>query len=32
MDHGWKSVSLTVAAGAFIMVPLVAIFLREKTI
>ena len=27
---GWKSVSVTVACGAFIMVPLIFIFLKEK--
>ena len=30
MDHGWKSVSLTVAVGAFVMVPIIWFFLREK--
>ena len=30
MNYGWKSVSLTVAAGAFIMVPVIALFLRER--
>ena len=30
MDHGWKSVSLTVAAGAFVMVPIIWLFLKEK--
>ena len=30
LDHGWKSVSITVACGAFIMVPLIAIFLKER--
>jgi len=27
---GWKSVSITVACGAFVMVPLIFIFLKEK--
>lgn len=30
MDHGWKSVSLTVALGAFVMVPIIWLFLRES--
>lgn len=30
LDHGWKAVSITVACGAFIMVPLIAIFLKER--
>jgi MFS family permease len=30
LHHGWKSVSITVAGGAFIMVPLVGIFLKER--
>ncbi len=28
--HGWKSVSITVACAAWVMVPLVAIFLKES--
>ena len=27
---GWKSVSITVACGAFVMVPMIAIFLKER--
>jgi predicted MFS family arabinose efflux permease len=30
VHHGWKSVSITVATGAFIMIPLIFIFLKEK--
>lgn len=30
VHHGWKSVSLTVGGGALIMVPIVALFLRER--
>ena len=30
MNYGWKSVSLTIAAGALVMVPVVALFLRER--
>ena len=29
-DHGWKAISITVAMGAFVMVPVIAIFLRER--
>lgn len=28
--HGWKSVSITVATAAFVMVPLIFIFLKER--
>ena len=28
--HGWKSVSITVAVAAFVMVPLIFIFLKER--
>jgi MFS family permease len=30
VHHGWKSVSITVASAAFVMVPLVFIFLKER--
>ena len=30
LHHGWKTVSITVACGAFVMVPLVFIFLKER--
>ncbi len=30
LDHGWKAVSIAVACGAFVMVPLIAIFLKER--
>jgi MFS family permease len=30
VHHGWKSVSITVASGAFLMIPLVYVFLRER--
>ena len=30
VNHGWKSVSITIASGAFIMVPLIGFFLKEK--
>jgi sugar phosphate permease len=30
MNHGWKSVSVVVACGAFIMVPVIAFFLRDR--
>jgi len=30
VHHGWKTVSITVATGAFIMIPLIFIFLKEK--
>jgi len=30
LDHGWKAVSLAVAGGAFVMVPMIAIFLKER--
>ena len=30
VHHGWKSVSMTVAIAAWIMVPLIAIFLKES--
>ncbi|NDF02911.1 MAG: MFS transporter [Actinobacteria bacterium] len=29
-DYGWKAISITVAMGAFVMVPVIAIFLRER--
>lgn len=29
-DHGWKSISLTIATCALVMVPIVGLFLREK--
>jgi MFS family permease len=29
-DHGWKAISITVAMGAFVMVPVIAIFLKER--
>ena len=30
VDYGWKAVSITIASGAFIMVPVIAFFLKEK--
>ena len=30
MNHGWKTVSITVSISAFVMVPLIYIFLKEK--
>ncbi|MCX6454863.1 MAG: MFS transporter [Actinobacteria bacterium] len=30
VHHGWKSVSITVACGAFVMIPLIFIFLKER--
>ena len=29
-DHGWRAISITVALGAFVMVPVIALFLRER--
>ncbi len=29
-DHGWRAISITVALGAFVMVPVIAFFLRER--
>lgn len=32
MDYGWKSVSITIAIGAFVMVPVIFLFLRESPV
>ena len=29
-DHGWRAISITVALGAFVMVPVIALFLKER--
>jgi len=29
-NHGWRAISITVALGAFVMVPVIALFLRER--
>ena len=29
-NHGWKAISITVAMGAFVMVPVIALFLKER--
>jgi len=29
-DHGWRAISITVALGAFVMVPIIALFLQER--